>query len=135
LKKDRDRGLIQDLNITNLVDVALTILVVFIITAPMMTPGINVDLPRTDVSLPHDEEGITVTIKNDKSLFIENEKIESGKFERGLKEILGEKPPGITVYLRSDKNIDYGYVVEVIGKMRKAGVTELGLVAEFSGRE
>jgi len=132
LKKDRNRGLIQDLNITNLVDVALTILVVFIITAPMMTPGIDVDLPRTDASLPHDEEGITVTIKNDKSLFIENEEIESGKFESILKEILEKKPPGITVYLRSDKNIDYGYVVTVIGKMRKAGVTELGLVAEFS---
>jgi biopolymer transport protein TolR len=132
LKKDRDRGLIQDLNITNLVDVALTILVVFIITAPMMTPGIDVDLPRTDASLPHDEEGVTVTIKKDKSLFIENEKTESGKFETRLKEILEKKPPGVTVYLRSDKNIDYGFVVEVIGKMRKAGVTELGLVAEFS---
>jgi len=132
LRKDRDRGLIQDLNITNLVDVALTILVVFIITAPMMTPGIDVDLPRTDASLPHDEEGITVTIKNDKSLFIESEKIESVKFETELKEILKEKPPGITVYLRSDKNIDYGYVIEVVGKMRNAGVTELGLVAEFS---
>lgn len=132
MKKDRDRGLIQDLNITNLVDVALTILVVFIITAPMMTPGIDVDLPRTDASLPHDEEGVTVTIKKDKSLFIENEKTESGKFETRLKEILEKKPPGVTVYLRSDKNIDYGFVVEVIGKMRKAGVTELGLVAEFS---
>jgi biopolymer transport protein TolR len=132
LRKDRDRGLIQDLNITNLVDVALTILVVFIITAPMMTPGIDVDLPRTDASLPHDEEGITVTIKGNKDLFIENEKIELGKFETGLKEILEKKPPGITVYLRSDKNIDYGFVVEVIGKMRKAGVKELGLVAEFS---
>jgi len=132
LRKNRDRGLIQDLNITNLVDVALTILVVFIITAPMMTPGIDVDLPRTDASLPHDEEGVTVTIKSNKDLFIDNEKFESVKFETGLKEILKEKPPGITVYLRSDKNIDYGYVVEVIGEMRKAGVTELGLVAEFS---
>jgi len=132
LRKNRGRGLIQDLNITNLVDVALTILVVFIITAPMMTPGIDVDLPRTDASLPHDEEGVTVTIKSNKDLFIDNEKFESVKFETGLKEILKEKPPGITVYLRADKNIDYGYVVEVIGKMRKAGVTELGLVAEFS---
>jgi biopolymer transport protein TolR len=132
LKKGRDRGLIQDLNITNLVDVALTILVVFIITAPMMTPGIDVSLPKTDASLPHDEAGVTVTIKGDKSLFIENEKIDAGKFEVKLKDILKEKPPGITVYLRSDKKIDYGFVVEIVGKMRKAGVKELGLVAEFS---
>jgi biopolymer transport protein TolR len=132
LKRDRDRGLIQDLNITNLVDVALTILVVFIITAPMMTPGIDVSLPKTDASLPHDEAGVTVTIKGDKTLFIENEKIDSRKFEARLKDILKEKPPGITVYLRSDKKIDYGFVVEIVGKMRKAGVKELGLVAEFS---
>lgn len=132
MKRDKDRGLIQDLNITNLVDVALTILVVFIITAPMMTPGIDVSLPKTDASLPHDEEGITVTIKGDKTLFIESEKIDAGKFEAKLKDILKEKPPGITVYLRSDKKIDYGFVVEIVGEMRKAGVKELGLVAEFS---
>jgi biopolymer transport protein TolR len=132
LKKNKDRGLIQDLNITNLVDVALTILVVFIITAPMMTPGIDVSLPKTDASLPHDEEGITVTIKGNKDLFIEDEKIVLKKFEARLKDILNDKPPGITVYLRSDKNIEYGFVVEVVGKMREAGVRELGLVAEFS---
>jgi len=132
LRKNKDRGLIQDLNITNLVDVALTILVVFIITAPMMTPGIDVSLPKTDASLPHDEEGITVTIKGDKTLFIENEKIDSKTFEGSLKDILAKKPPGITVYLRSDKDIDYGFVIEIVGKMRKAGVKELGLVAEFS---
>lgn len=132
MKENKDRGLIQDLNITNLVDVALTILVVFIITAPMMTPGIDVSLPETDSSLPHDEEGVTVTIKGDKTLFIENEKIDSKTFEASLKDILAKKPPGITVYLRSDKNIDYGFVVEIVGKMRKAGVKELGLVAEFS---
>jgi biopolymer transport protein ExbD len=132
LRRNKDRGLIQDLNITNLVDVALTILVVFIITAPMMTPGIDVSLPETDASLPHDEEGITITIKGDKALFIEEKKIDPGKFEARLKDILKEKPPGITVYLRSDKKIDYGFVVEIVGKMRKAGVRELGLVAEFS---
>ena len=135
MKRNKDKGLIQDLNITNLVDVALTILVVFIITAPMMTPGIDVDLPGTDASLPHDEEGITVTVKDDRTLFVENEKIASEKFESVLKEILKEKPPGITVYLRADKSIDYGFVVEVVGKMRKAGVNELGLVAEiYKGR-
>jgi len=135
LKRNQDKGLIQDLNITNLVDVALTILVVFIITAPMMMPGIDVDLPSTDASLPHDEEGITVTIKGNETLFVENEKIDSEKFESVLKEILKKKPPGITVYLRADKSIDYGFVVEIIGKMRKAGVNELGLVAEiYKGR-
>jgi len=131
-RNNKDRGLIQDLNITNLVDVALTILVVFIITAPMMTPGIDVNLPRTDASLPHDEEGITVTIKGNKALFVESDQVDIEQFESRLKEVLTKKPPGVTVYLRADKSIDYGFVIEVVGKMRKAGVRELGLVAEFS---
>lgn len=135
MKANKDKGLIQDLNITNLVDVALTILVVFIITAPMMTPGIDVSLPRTDASLPHDEEGITVTIRENRTLFIENDKINSEKFESALKEILNNKPPGVTVYLRADKSIDYGFVIEIVGRIRKAGVNELGLVAEiYSGK-
>jgi biopolymer transport protein TolR len=133
LKRNKDQGLIQDLNITNLVDVALTILVVFIITAPMMTPGIDVDLPSTDASLPQDEEGITVTIKGNKTLFIEDKQVTVEQFESELTSILGRKPPGVTVYLRADRSIDYGFVVEVVGKMRKAGVKELGLVAEFAG--
>jgi biopolymer transport protein TolR len=131
LKPNKNHGLIQDLNVTNLVDVALTILVVFIITAPMMTPGIDVDLPRSDASLPNDEEGITVTIKKDKVLFIDDERVSVEEFESKLTSILAKKPPGITVYLRADKNIDYGFVVEVVGKMRKVGVKELGLVAEI----
>lgn len=131
MRSRRNSGLIQDLNFTNLVDVALTVLVVFIITAPMMTPGIDVNLPRTDASLPHDEEGITISIKENKNVYIENDRISINEFESRLKKILEKKPPGITVYLRADKNIDYGFVIEVIGIMRKAGVKDLGLVAEI----
>lgn len=131
MRSRRNSGLIQDLNFTNLVDVALTVLVVFIITAPMMTPGIDVNLPRTDASLPHDEEGITISIKENKNVYIENDRISINEFELRLKKILEKKPPGITVYLRADKNIDYGFVIEVIGIMRKAGVKDLGLVAEI----
>ncbi|MGB9721743.1 MAG: ExbD/TolR family protein [bacterium] len=135
MKANRNNGLIQDLNFTNLVDVALTVLVVFIITAPMMTPGIDVSLPRTDASLPHDEEGITVSIKENKSVYIENDLVSIDQFEIRLKKILEKKPPGVTVYLRADKNIDYGFVIEIIGRMRKAGVKDLGLVAEIPQEE
>ncbi len=131
MKVNRHNGLIQDLNFTNLVDVALTVLVVFIITAPMMTPGVDVNLPRTDASLPHDEEGITISIKENKNVYIENDRVSMNDFESKLKKILEKKPPGITVYLRADKSVDYGFVIEVVGKMRKAGVKDLGLVAEI----
>ena len=122
---------ISEINITSLADVSITLLVIFIITAPMMTPGIDVDLPRTDASLPHDEEGVTVSINNDREIFVDNDKVDIGAFEAMIRQILNSKPPGIIIYLRADEKVDYGFVVDVVGRMRKAGVTELGLVAEI----
>ena len=125
------KGLISEINITSLADVSITLLVIFMITAPMMTPGIDVNLPRTDASLPHDEEGITVSIKDNKDIFIDNNRVSVENFEPLLKKMIAGKPPGIIVYLRADKKVDYGYVIEVVGRMKNAGVKELGLVAEI----
>ena len=97
----------------------------------MMIPGIDVNLPRTDASLPHDEEGITVSIKNTGELFIDNDKVAIEDFEGVLKKILETKPPGIIVYLRADEQVNYGYAIDVVGRIRKAGVKDLGLVAEI----
>ena len=127
----RSHNLISEINVTNLVDVALTILTIFIITAPMMTPGIDVNLPRTDASLPHDEEGITVSLKTNKEIYINSDRIGNELFEEKMQTLLKEKAPGVVVYLSADKDLDYGYVVEIIGRLRKTGVKELGLVAEI----
>ncbi|UCD19611.1 MAG: biopolymer transporter ExbD [candidate division WOR-3 bacterium] len=126
-----NKGLISEINITSLADVSITLLVIFIITAPMMTPGIDVNLPRTDASLPHDEEGVTVSINQAQEIFVDNDKIALEKFEGKIRQLLNSKPPGIIVYLRADKEVDYGFVVEIVGRLRKAGVKELGLVAEI----
>lgn len=126
-----NKGLISEINMTSLADVSITLLVIFIITAPMMTPGIDVNLPRTDASLPHDEEGVTVSINDDREIFVDNERIAIDDFETRIRQILSSKPPNIIVYLRADKAVDYGFVVEIVGRMRKAGVKELGLVAEI----
>lgn len=125
------KGLISEINITSLADVSITLLVIFIITAPMMTPGIDVNLPRTDASLPHDEEGITVSIKENREVYIDNVLISLDEFEGHLKKLVEKKPPGIIVYLRADKVVDYGYVIDIVGKIRKSGINELGLVAEI----
>ncbi len=127
----KTKGLISEMNMTSLADVSITLLVIFMITAPMMTPGIDVNLPRTDASLPHDEEGITVSIKNTGDIYIDTEKVAIEDFERVLKKNLESKPPSIIVYLRADEKIDYGYAIEIIGRMRKAGVRELGLIADI----
>lgn len=127
----KTKGLISEINMTSLADVSITLLVIFMITAPMMTPGIDVNLPRTDASLPHDEEGITVSIKNTGEIYIDNDKVIIEDFESVLKKSLESKPPGVIVYLRADEKVDYGYAIEIVGRMRKAGVKELGLVAEI----
>ena len=131
LSRNRKHNLVAEINVTNLVDVALTILTIFIITAPMMTPGIDVNLPRTDASLPHDEEGITVSVKANKEIYINSDRINSELLEEKLLALFKDKPPGVVVYLSADKDLDYGYVVEIVGRLRKAGVKELGLVAEI----
>ncbi len=131
MRRNKRNNITAEINVTNLVDVALTILTIFIITAPMMTPGIDVSLPRTDASLPHDEEGITVSIKSTKEIFIDADPVKPQEFDAKLDRIIKKKPPGVIVYLRADKGVDYGFVVEVIGRMRKVGVRELGLVAEI----
>jgi biopolymer transport protein TolR len=130
LKRSKKVELVAEINITNLVDVALTVLVIFMITAPMMTPGIDVNLPRTDASLPHDQEGITVSIKDNREIYIDNNRVNLADLTLRLETILKNKPPGIVVYIRSDKVVDYGYVIDIVGRIRKAGVKELGLVAE-----
>lgn len=125
------KGLIAEINMTSLADVSITLLVIFIITAPMMTPGIDVNLPRTDASLPHDEEGVTVSINKDREIFVDSDRVAFEDLETRIRQILSSKPPNVIIYLRADKDVDYGFVVEIVGRMRKAGVKELGLVAEI----
>lgn len=131
MSRSKKVDLVAEINITNLVDVALTVLVIFMIAAPMMTPGIDVNLPRTDASLPHDQEGITVSIKDNREVYVDNNRVNLADLSLRLEAILKNKPPGIVVYIRADKTVDYGYVIDIVGRIRKAGIKELGLVAEI----
>lgn len=131
MKRNNKPDIIGEITVTNLVDVTLTILIIFIITAPMMTPGLDVNLPRTDASLPHDQEGITVSVNTRREIYIDADRVTLDGFQGRLESILKTKPPGVTVYIRADKALDYGLVIDLVGRMRKAGVRNLGLVAEI----
>ncbi len=131
MRRSKKQDVIGEITVTNLVDVALTILTIFIIAAPMMTPGIDVNLPRTDASLPHDQEGITVSINSTREIYIDADRVTLDAFQNKMENILKTKPPGVTVYIRADKALDYGLVIDLVGRMRKAGVKTLGLVAEI----
>ncbi len=131
---------ISDINVTNLVDVVLVLLIVFMISAPLMQSGIEVDLPHTTYVDETVEEGIVVTIMDRDSLgiFIGTGKADDQftgpvRFEETLKTYLtrtGRQP----VYLRADKNVRWSVVIDIISKIKKQGVTDLGLVtAPFEG--
>jgi biopolymer transport protein TolR len=125
--------LVSELNVTSLADVSITLLIIFIISAPLLRSGVEVDLPRSQVSAPQPEEGIEVTI-TESSIYIEDQVVELEGIVPMLRAIF-EAKPGARVYLRADAKVRYGLVIEVVGRIREAGVEELGLVAEPKEKE
>ena len=122
------RGLVADINVTPLVDVMLVLLIIFMVTAPMMTQGIEVKLPETTAKALRQQEEPIVVFINDKG------GISLGKFEVTLS-LLGQQlgrhtdeRKQETVYLRADKSVPYGNVVKVMAVIKRAGFEKLGMV-------
>ena len=122
--------LMSEINVTPFVDVMLVLLIIFMVTAPMMIQGVNVDLPEaTAKSLDSEKEHLIITINKDQQVYIND-------FEVTV-EFLGEKLLKILqgrsdrdVYLKADKNIPYGIVVQVMAEIKGAGVEQLGMITE-----
>jgi len=122
--------LMSEINVTPFVDVMLVLLIIFMVTAPMMIQGLNVDLPEaTAKPLDSEMEHLVITINKDKQFYIND-------FEVTV-EFLGEKLQKILqgrsdrdVYLKADKNIPYGIVVQVMAEIKGAGVEQLGMITE-----
>lgn len=126
---DRRYKPLTEINITNLVDVTLTVLIIFMITAPLMHSGIDVDLPSTKSDAATVQEGILVTFSIDGRIFIDGDLVAEGDFERTLVKHwvqTGKKP----VLLSADQEIDYGRIIDLIDRIKSTGVTELGLIVE-----
>ncbi len=125
------RGLVSDINVTPLVDVMLVLLIIFMVTAPMMTQGLNVDLPETTAkSLPQEEDLLIVTVEKDGKISVGDlETPPSMLFERlngANKQENKEKP----IFLKADKDVPYGTVVTVMAKIKAAGYDKLGMVTK-----
>lgn len=123
-----DNQFMSEINVTPFVDVMLVLLIIFMVTAPMMVQGVDVDLPKaTSRPLEDSEDRLVVSIDNDSKVFI-NEQVVSVEFlTRKLGAIL-ENFEERNVYLRADKQVPYGIVVNVISKIKKAGVDSLGMI-------
>jgi biopolymer transport protein TolR len=130
----RKRRLIADLNITNLVDVVLTLLIIFMITAPMMTQGVQVDLPKADAENVEVNDFIQVSINGHNEIFIDQERINLVDFKRRFKEVFANRTK-VPVFVNADKKVPYGLVVRVIADIQKAGVIKLGFLTLPSKNE
>ncbi len=136
---------IAEINMTNLVDVMLVLLVLFIITAPLLQGGIDVELPHTRAARPLEAaQGIMVTVTADGGVLLDGEEVardalvEKLRARRGTGAEGAEAGPGdgagVPVYLAGDRGADYGDVVAVLGLLTDAGVSGVGLVAEPAQR-
>jgi biopolymer transport protein TolR len=113
---------LSEINVTPLVDVMLVLLIIFMVTAPMMQSGIGVNLPQAETNSSPAEEGLTMTITQDRYIHIGESPINIFLLENKLKEYL--------VFIRADESLPYGYVINILDVTKKAGVEVIGLVVK-----
>jgi biopolymer transport protein TolR len=119
-----------EINVTPLVDVMLVLLIIFMVTAPMMQTGIDVNLPRVKAkSVDITEEKLVLTINGGKEIFLNKTRMSLTDLGTKLEHIFASRIER-EVYLRADRNVPYGFVVEVMAEVRKAGVDKLGMITE-----
>ena len=129
IKQNRSRH-INEINITPLVDVMLVLLVIFMITAPLMTVAVPVSLPQTKATTVSEQtEPLVVTIKTGGDLYIQETKIPADQFAQRLAAVTQNKKE-TKVFVRADKNLNYGVVMEVMGLVSDAGFQKVSLVTE-----
>jgi biopolymer transport protein TolR len=117
-----------DINVTPMVDVMLVLLVIYMVTAPLLTVGVPVDLPKTKAAAMNNEDKpLVVSIKKDGGIYLQDTQIDMESLGPRLAAIVANKPD-TTVYVRGDKDINYGLFAEVLAELQSNGITKIGLV-------
>ena len=129
-KNRRKRRVAADLNLTNLIDVIFALLIIFMITAPMMTQGVQVDLPKAEAeNVETDEDVIQVSVTSKNEIYINDDMIPLNRFAtKFANEFAGRLD--VPVYINADADVPYGIVIRVIAMVQKAGVVKLGFLTE-----
>jgi len=129
---NKQYGSMSEINVTPLVDVMLVLLIIFMVTAPMLQQGVDVDLPKTKPSpIKIQEERLVVTVTKTKNVYINKQGFTVKELQKKLAKIR-EGNPGKEVFLRADKNVPYGFVVSVMSAIKEAGISKLGMVTDVS---
>jgi biopolymer transport protein TolR len=122
-----------EINVTPMVDVMLVLLVIFMVTAPLMTVGVPVDLPQTQApAINEPKEPLVITINAKGDVYLQNNQIDSKDLGPKLVAITNNNP-NATIYVRGDRAIDYGRILQIMGVISSAGFTKVSLIAELPG--
>lgn len=119
----------SEINVTPLVDVMLVLLIIFMVTAPMMQSGININLPKVETKTNPSSGGLVVSVTRDHYVYMDDQIINLYLLESKLKDYFYNKQKKV-VFLKADKDLSHGYVTEVMGILIKAGVETIGIIVE-----
>jgi biopolymer transport protein TolR len=134
-QKRSKRAINSEINVTPFVDVMLVLLVIFMVTSPMLIAGVQVDLPATKSSpLSGQDEPIAITIDKNGQIFLQENEVPLEDLSIKLKAVLGEKID-TRIFVRGDKSVDYGKVVNVFSSIKEAGFSNVALVTEIVNKE
>ena len=127
MKVERSREVMSEINVTPFVDVMLVLLIIFMVTAPLLQQGIDVNLPKAKGKDMPPEERIALVIKRDQKIYLNDTPVTVGEMRRKLESVSKMNP---NVFLKADKDVPYGLVAEVMGEIKEAGIEKLGMVTE-----
>ena len=125
-----EESVVSEINVTPLVDVMLVLLIIFMIAAPMLVQGVDVNLPQvTAKALDTKNERLVITLTKEKKIHLDKVEVTFENLAAKIKAVIGEKPDQ-QVYLRADSEVPYGFVVEIMAALREVGIEKLGMVTE-----
>ena len=120
----------SDINVTPLVDVMLVLLIIFMVTAPMMMQGVDVNLPQTTAkNIKTKEDPLILSVNNKREVYLENRKVSLDELENKVKSIFKYRREK-EVLLKADKDVPYGFVIKVMASIKSAGIEKLGMITE-----
>ena len=124
---------LADINITNLVDVMMVLLIIFMLTAPFIQAGIKIRLPKAQSTVIKETEGVMLAITEKGEVYINDTKVARKDLADALRNLKvgGEE----RVFVRADKNVPYGVVMEVVGRVKEVGIDEVGMITEMETKK